>query len=79
MGLTSYFRKYITFASRTAYITELMKMGVPFVRTVKKEQGKQYVIDCLKFKPLLSILNPRLITEFHAGINLLRYEAPRPR
>lgn len=66
IGLASYFRKFIpAFSSKVACITNLTRLNVPFVWTDECEKARQYVIDVLTERPLLSIFDPDLETQLH--------------
>lgn len=76
MGLAGYFRKFIpSFASRTACITKLTKNGEPFIWAEEQELAKQYIVDCLTSKPLLSVFDPSLPTELHTDASAIGYGA----
>lgn len=76
MGLASYFRKFIPeFAFRTACITQLTSNNQKWEWGYKQEAARNYVIQCLTSKPLLSIYNPDLPTELHTDASSLGYGA----
>lgn len=66
IGLASYFRKFIPgFSSKVACITNLTRNNVDFIWTSECEKARQYIIDVLTEKPLLSIFDPSLETQLH--------------
>jgi hypothetical protein len=74
MGLAGYFRKFVpSFASRTACINALTKKDVNFIWTDEHEAARQYVVDCLTSKPLLSVFHPELPTELHTDASSIGY------
>lgn len=76
MGLASYFRKFIPeFAHRTACITKLTSNSQQWEWGPEQEAARNYVIQRLTSKPLLSIYNPVLPTELHTDASSLGYGA----
>lgn len=74
--MASYFRKYIPeFASRTACITKLTKKDQKWSWGQEQEVARQYVIDHLASKPLLTIFDPALETELHTDASATGYGA----
>jgi hypothetical protein len=74
MRLAGYFRKFVpSFVSRTACINALTKKDVDFNWTDEHEAARQYVVDCLTSKLLLSVFHPELPTELHTDASSLGY------
>lgn len=75
MGLASYFRKIPNFASRTASITKLTKANQTWEWGSDQIEARNYIIQCLASKPLLSIYNRKLPTELYTDASSLGYGA----
>lgn len=68
MGLASYFRKFIPdFAARTACITKLTKTNQKWGWGFEQDVARDYVIEHLSTKPLLTVFDPELPTELDAS------------
>lgn len=76
MGLASYFRKFIPdFANRTACITKLTKHDQKWEWGHQQDTAREYVINHLSNKPLLTIFDPELPTELYTDASSLGYGA----
>lgn len=76
MGLSSYFRRFIPdFASRTACITKLTKANQKWEWGPEQDLARNYVINHLISKPLLTIFNPELPTELHTDASSIGFGA----
>lgn len=76
MGLARFFRKFVPdFARRTSVITSLTKKDSPFQWKEEHEVARQYVINCLASRPLLSVFDPNLPTELHTDASSLGFGA----
>lgn len=66
LGLFSYFRRFVPSFSRTAGpLLNLLKTDKPFVFDSDCERAFYTLLDALAAAPLLSIYNPKRVTELH--------------
>lgn len=76
MGLASYFRKFIPdFAAKTACITKLTKIDQKWDWGEDQDKARNYVIEHLSTKPLLTIFDPQLRTELYTDASSVGYGA----
>jgi hypothetical protein len=76
IGLASYFRKFIpAFSTKVACITHLTRNNVQFNSTAECKKARQYIIDVLTQKPLLSIFDSSLETQLHTDASSLGFGA----
>lgn len=76
MGLASYFRKFIpNFAVRTACITKLTGQNQKWEWGPEQVAARDYVIQHLSSKPLLTVFDPNLVTELYTDASSLGYGA----
>lgn len=76
IGLASYFRKFIpAFSSKVACLTNLTRNNVEFIWTSECEKARQYIIDVLTEKPLLSIFDSSLDTQLHTDASSVGFGA----
>lgn len=76
LGLAGYFRRYIpNYATETACVARLTKVGVPFIWGNDQERARKYVIRCLTNEPVLAIFDPELPTELHTDASSIGYGA----
>lgn len=76
MGLASYFRKFIpNFASYTSCITKLTRKNQKWEWGPEQNIARNYVLNHLASKPLLSIFDPSLPTELYTDASAIGYGA----
>lgn len=76
MGLASYFRKFIpNFATRTACISKLTQKNQKWNWGSEQDIARNYVLNYLVSKPLLSIFDPALKTELYTDASAIGYGA----
>lgn len=76
MGLGSYFRKFIpNFATRTACISKLTQKNQKWDWGSEQDIARDYVLNYLVSRPLLSIFDPALKTELYTDASAIGYGA----
>lgn len=76
MGLASYFRKFIpNFATQTACITRLTQKNQKWDWGLEQNVARDYVLNYLVSRPLLSIFDPSLQTELYTDASAIGYGA----